>query len=484
MPHINDQNLLKTSSYINGKWQAAQSTFSVFNPSNGEEVAKVTNGCAEHTNQAIIAAKAALALWSGKTVNQRAKILHKWCTLMHEHKEDLAHIITLEQGKPYAEAKGEISYGAAYVEWFAEEGKRVYGETLPAATANQRLMVIKQPVGVVAAITPWNFPNAMITRKAAAALAAGCTFVVRPSELTPLSALALAELAHRAGLPDGVFNVVVGKNAQEIGKVLTQHPEVAKFTFTGSTDVGKLLAAQCASTVKKVSLELGGNAPFIVFDDADIDAAVQGAIASKYRNSGQTCICTNRIFLHHSIALEFTEKYRKAVENLVIGDGFDEGSDVGPLISVAAVERVADLVNDALKQGATLICGGERSILGDCFYQPTILANVENMMRIAKNEIFGPVSTLIAFGSDAEVVDLANDTEYGLAAYFYSQNVNRVWRIAEQLNFGMVGINDTSISNVAAPFGGVKQSGYGREGSKHGLEDYLNIKYLSLGGLE
>jgi succinate-semialdehyde dehydrogenase/glutarate-semialdehyde dehydrogenase len=402
---------------------------------------------------------------------------------MMQHQDDLGRILTLEQGKPIAEAKGEIAYGASFIEWFAEEGKRVYGDTIPAPSNDKRIVVIKQPVGVVASITPWNFPNAMIARKAAAALAAGCTFVVRPANQTPLSALAMAELAERAGIPAGVFNVVVGDDARAMGQVLTQHPDVAKFTFTGSTGVGKSLLQQCATSVKKVSMELGGNAPFIVFDDADIDAAVQGAMASKYRNAGQTCVCTNRIFVQQGVLKDFTKKFVKAVSELVIGDGLSEGVNIGPMISATAVADVDNLVKDSINAGASLVCGGKQDAAGKNYYQPTILIDVTNDMPIAANEIFGPVSPIIAFENEDEVLAMANATEYGLAAYFYSRDIGRIWRVAEHLAFGMVGINEGIISNVAAPFGGVKQSGNGREGSKYGLDDYLEIKYLCLGGL-
>jgi succinate-semialdehyde dehydrogenase/glutarate-semialdehyde dehydrogenase len=401
-----------------------------------------------------------------------------------ENQDDLGRILTLEKGKHLAEAKGEIAYGAAFLEWFAEEGKRVYGDTIPALSSDKKIVVIKQPVGVVASITPWNFPNAMIARKAAAALAAGCTFVVRPSESTPLSALAMAELAERAGIPAGVFNVVVGSNSRGMGQVLTQHPDVAKFTFTGSTGVGKLLLTQCATTVKKVSMELGGNAPFIVFDDADIEAAVQGAIISKYRNAGQTCVCTNRILVQQGVLAEFTEKFKNAVAELHIGDGLADGVNLGPMISDKAVCDVEKLVAESIAAGAKIAFGGQRSEVGELFYQPTILTGVTNDMPIAANEIFGPVSPIIAFETEEEAIELANDTEYGLAAYFYSRDIGTVWRVAEGLEFGMVGINEGIISNAAAPFGGVKQSGNGREGSKYGLDDYLEIKYLCMGGLD
>jgi succinate-semialdehyde dehydrogenase/glutarate-semialdehyde dehydrogenase len=480
---LRDSTLVKNFSYINGSWHSSESNISVTNPVNGTEVAKVSNAGVAETNLAVKAAKDALKMWSSKSANERATLLRNWFDLMMKHQDDLGRILTLEQGKPLAEAKGEIGYGASFIEWFAEEGKRVYGDVIPGPSGDKRIIVIKQPVGVVASITPWNFPNAMIARKAAAALAAGCTFVVRPAIQTPLSALAMAELAERAGIPAGVFNVVVGDDAKGMGKVLTQHPDVAKFTFTGSTPVGKALISQCATTVKKVSMELGGNAPFIVFDDADIDAAVQGAMVSKYRNAGQTCVCTNRIFVQKGVLEQFTEKFTAAVASLAIGDGLHDGISIGPMISSTAVDDVDKLVADSIAAGAKLTLGGKRDAAGENFYQPTILTNVTNDMPIADNEIFGPVSPIIAFDNDEEVIDMANDTEYGLAAYFYSRDIGRIWRVAEGLEYGMVGINEGLISNAAAPFGGVKQSGNGREGSKYGLDDYLEIKYLCMGGL-
>ena len=483
MKQLSDSQLFKTSSFIDGKWHKGTSTFEVLNPANNQLVANVFNAGTTETALAVSAAKNAFTLWSKKSANDRAIILRRWFDLIIEHKNDLAKILTLEQGKPTAEAIGEITYGAAFIEWFAEEGKRVYGDTIAAPSNDKRILVIKQPVGVVAAITPWNFPNAMIARKAAAALAAGCTFVVKPAALTPLSALALAELAIRAGIPHGVFNVVVGEDSVGMGKVLTQHPDIAKFTFTGSTFVGKKLLTQCATTVKKVSMELGGNAPFIVFEDADIDAAVEGAIVSKYRNAGQTCVCTNRILVQQSIAEQFTQKFATAVKKLTVGDGFIEGINVGPMISTAAVDDVKQLVRLSVDLGAKILVGGGIDDQGDKFYQPTVLTNVTNDMPIASNEIFGPVAPIITFDSEEEAITLANDTEYGLAAYFYARDIGRVWRVAEGLDFGMIGINEGIISNAAAPFGGVKQSGNGREGSKYGLDDYLEIKYLCMGGI-
>jgi succinate-semialdehyde dehydrogenase/glutarate-semialdehyde dehydrogenase len=481
---LQDSQLIKDSSYINGNWHSSKSQFTVTNPANGNEIAKMSNAGVVETQLAVKSAKEALKMWSAKSANERSSLMRNWFNLMMQHQDDLGRILTIEQGKPLAEAKGEIAYGAAFIEWFAEEGKRVYGDTIPGPSGDKRIIVIKQPVGVVASITPWNFPNAMIARKAAAALAAGCTFVVRPATQTPLSALAMAELAERAGIPPGVFNVVVGDDARGMGKVLTQHPDIAKFTFTGSTPVGKTLISQCATSVKKVSMELGGNAPFIVFADADIDAAVQGALVSKYRNAGQTCVCTNRIFVQSAVLEQFTETFSAAVAALTIGDGLRQGVSIGPMISSHAVNDVDKLVQDSIAAGAKLALGGQRDQAGENFYQPTILTQVTNDMPIASNEIFGPVSPIIAFENEDEVIAMANDTEYGLAAYFYARDIGLIWRVAEGLEYGMIGINEGVISNAAAPFGGVKQSGNGREGSKYGLDDYLEIKYLCMGGLD
>lgn len=480
---LQDSQLVKNFSYINGSWHSSESQISVTNPATGKVITQVGNAGIAETELAVKAAKSALKAWSVKSANERAGLLKAWFDLIIAHQDDLARILTLEQGKPLAEAKGEISYGAAFIEWFAEEGKRVYGDIIPAPSGDKRILVIKQPVGVVASITPWNFPNAMIARKAAAALAAGCTFVVRPATQTPLSALAMAELAERAGIPAGVFNVVVGDDARGMGRVLTQHPDISKFTFTGSTAVGKTLISQCASTVKKVSMELGGNAPFIVFNDADIDAAVQGALVSKYRNAGQTCVCTNRIFVQKGVLEEFTEKFTVAVSLLTVGDGLIDNINIGPMITSDAVNNVDALVQASVAAGARVVLGGQRDQAGDAFYQPTILTNVTNDMPIACNEIFGPVSPIIVFDNEDEVIAMANDTEYGLAAYFYARDIGIIWRVAEGLEYGMVGINEGAISNAAAPFGGIKQSGSGREGSKYGLDDYLEIKYLCMGGL-
>ncbi|TPH17841.1 NAD-dependent succinate-semialdehyde dehydrogenase [Litorilituus lipolyticus] len=480
---LKDKQLAKTLSYVNGQWLESENHVAVINPANGDQIATVSNHGVNETELAIKHAKAAMVAWSSMTALHRAELLRKWFNLVMEHQDDLANLLTQEQGKPINEAKGEIAYGASFIEWFAEEGKRIYGDIIPAPSNDKRIIVIKEPVGLVTAITPWNFPNAMIARKAAAALAAGCTFVVRPAIQTPLSALALAELADRAGIPPGVFNVVVGTDASAMGKVLTQHSDVAKFTFTGSTDVGKKLISQCATTVKKVSMELGGNAPFIVFDDADIDASVLGAVQSKYRNAGQTCVCTNRIFVQKKVLAQFTQKYLLAVKELTIGNGLDEGVIVGPLISSDAVNAVDKMVKDSIALGAKLLLGGKRDKAGDNFYQPTVLSQVSTDMPIAKNEIFGPVSPIIAFENEEDVITMANETEYGLAAYFYTRDIGRIWRVATKLQYGMIGINEGIISNTAAPFGGMKQSGYGREGSKYGLDDYLDIKYLCMGGL-
>jgi succinate-semialdehyde dehydrogenase/glutarate-semialdehyde dehydrogenase len=484
MQHLNDQKLLKHASYINGCWHTCISEIAILNPATGEQITKVCNAGVTETELAIKSAKRALKAWSAIPANERATLLRNWFDLMMKNQDDLGRILTLEQGKPLTEAKGEIAYGASFIEWFAEEGKRIYGDTIPASSGDKRIIVIKQPIGVVGAITPWNFPNAMIARKAAAALAAGCTFVVRPATQTPLSALAMAELAERAGIPAGVFNVVVGDDARGMGKVLTEHKDIAKFTFTGSTEVGKSLISQCATTVKKVSMELGGNAPFIVFDDADIDAAVAGALVSKYRNAGQTCVCTNRILVQENVLAEFTEKFIEAVKSLTIGNGLDENVTVGPMITAQAVKEVRKLIDESICQGAELTFGDYDLSIGENFLAPIVLSKVTNDMPVAHYEIFGPVAPIISFKDENEAIAIANDTEFGLAAYFYSRDIGRIWRVAEGLDFGMVGINEGLISNAAAPFGGMKQSGNGREGSKYGLDDYLEIKYLCMGGLD
>lgn len=477
--------LLKTSSYIDGKWHTGDDKFSVQNPADNIQICEVSNANEDDAKVAVAAAVKAMPAWQAKTAKERSKILNRWYQLIMQHQDDLAEILTAEQGKPLVEAKGEIAYGANYIEWFAEEAKRVYGDTIPAANSNSRIVIIKQAVGVVAAITPWNFPNAMITRKAAPALAAGCCFIVKASEETPLSALAIAELAEQAGIPPGVFNVIVSNQAPAIGKVLTQDPRISKFSFTGSTKVGKILLQQCATTVKKTSMELGGNAPFIVFDDADLDEAIKGLMLSKYRNAGQTCVCTNRVLVQSSIYDKFAEKFAVEVKKLTIGSGEKENVDVGPLISQVAVDSVESLVDKAVSQGAKAITGGAKSKeFGGYFYEPTVLINVTPDMDVARDEIFGPVAPLIKFDTEQEAIAIANDTEVGLASYIYTRDIGRVWRVSEALEYGMVGINEGIISNEMAPFGGVKESGMGREGSKYGLEDYLEIKYLCMGGLD
>ncbi|WMY12070.1 NADP-dependent succinate-semialdehyde dehydrogenase [Paraburkholderia phenoliruptrix] len=481
---LKDPALLKTAAYIAGEWQGADdaATLEVVNPATGEVIATVPRMGTAETRRAIAAANAAWPAWRAITAKQRAVILRKWHDLMLEHADDLALILTTEQGKPLAEAKGEIQYAASFLEWFAEEGKRVSGDTIPTPAADKRIVVTKEPVGVCAAITPWNFPAAMITRKVGPALAAGCPIIVKPAEATPLSALALAVLAERAGVPRGVFNVVTGE-PKAIGAEMTGNPIVRKLSFTGSTPVGRLLMAQCAPTVKKVSLELGGNAPFIVFDDADLDAAVAGAIASKYRNSGQTCVCTNRFYVHDKVYDAFADKLRAAVEQLKVGRGTEAGVTQGPLINEAAVLKVESHIADALAKGARVVTGGKRHALGHGFFEPTVLADVTPDMKVARDETFGPLAPLFRFSSDEEVIRLANDTEFGLASYFYSRDIARVWRVAEALEYGMVGINTGLISNEVAPFGGVKQSGLGREGSHYGIDDYVVIKYMCMGGL-
>ncbi|MGI5308053.1 NAD-dependent succinate-semialdehyde dehydrogenase [Rheinheimera sp. WS51] len=475
--------LLRNGSYIGGNWHNSDNFFAVINPADGQQLHQVANAGVEQATDAIAAASDAFTRWSTQPAAKRSEILYAWYQLLISHTKDLALLLTAEQGKPLAEAETEIQYGASYLQWFAEQAKRMDGDTIPAPSADKRIIVQRQAVGVVAAITPWNFPNAMMMRKAAAALAAGCTFVVKPAQLTPLSALAMAVLAEEAGIPKGVFNVVVGTDAKALGTVLTSDPRVAKFSFTGSTAVGKVLAAQCAQDVKRVTMELGGNAPFIVFDDADLDAAVQGLLVAKFRNAGQTCVCANRVLVHQAVYSRFTEKLITAVQQLQVGSGLVAGSDLGPLISKEALDKVETLVQEAVEQGAKVELGGQRHSAGAQFYQPTILSQVTADMQISQQEIFGPVIALQTFTDEAQAIALANDTKYGLAAYFYSRDVGRVFRVSQALQFGMVGINDGAISNAAAPFGGIKQSGYGREGSKYGLDDYTDIKYLCLGGL-
>ena len=480
-----DTGLFKTGAYIDGRWVASDSgeTLDVTNPATGEVIARVASCGTTETRRAIEAAQLAQIEWRQRSIKERAVILRKWFNLMMEAQEDLAQILTAEQGKPLAEARGEIAYGASYIEWFAEEGKRIYGDVIPHSTQDKRLVCIKQPIGVVACITPWNFPNAMLTRKIAPALAAGCTVVCKPANATPLSAYAFAELAERAGVPAGVINLLTGRTA-EIGKELTSNPIVRKLTFTGSTPVGKQLMAECAATVKRTSMELGGNAPFIVFDDADLDAAIAGAMASKYRASGQTCVCANRILVQEGIYDVFARKLADAVKGLKVGNGVDEGVTIGPLINEDAVNDVMDFVEDAVDKGAQVVAGGRRSDLGACFIEPTILTNVSDDMRVFKEEIFGPIAPLFKFSTEEEAVTMANDTEFGLACYFYSRDIGRIWRVAEGLEYGIVGINEGIISNEMAPFGGVKESGQGREGSRYGLDDYLEIKYMCLGGID
>ena len=484
MQALSCNTLVKSGSYINGTWQQQDKTFDVINPASQQVVAQLADASGADAEQAVIAASTAFAAWSALPASGRSALLQRWYQLLMQHQDELALLLTLEQGKPLSEAKGEIAYGASYIQWFAEEAKRLYGDTIPAPSADKRIIVQRQPVGVVTAITPWNFPNAMIARKAAAALAAGCTFVVKPAQQTPLSALALAELAHQAGIPAGVFNVVTGTDSRAIGAVLTQHPLVAKFSFTGSTAVGKQLLKQCADGVKRVSMELGGNAPFIVFDDANLDAAVQGLLVSKFRNAGQTCVCANRILVQRPVYQAFVDKLATVIAQLKVGDGQDVTTQIGPLIDGNALQKVDELVQQALTEGASLLLGGKPDPAGPLFYQPTLLGDVRSDMEVAQQEIFGPVAALQVFDTEQQAIQLANDTEYGLAAYFYSRDVGRLFRVAQALQFGMVGMNEGMISNAAAPFGGVKQSGYGREGSKYGLDDYTDIKYLCLGGLQ
>lgn len=480
---LHDAGLLKTDALIDGEWAGAASRFAVIDPATGLELAQVANHGAEAAERAVAAAEKAWPAWRAKTAKERAAILMAWFKLMHEHADDLARIMTAEQGKPLAEAKGEVVYGASFLEWFAEEAKRVYGETVPTTDGNKRYLVIKQPMGVCAAITPWNFPIAMITRKVAPALAAGCPVVIKPAEQTPLSALAVAELAQRAGMPKGVLNVLTadGDKSIEIGNVLCASDTVRHLSFTGSTEVGRILMKQCAPTIKKLSLELGGNAPFIVFDDADLDAAVEGAMASKYRNAGQTCVCANRMYVQDGVYDAFVEKLAAKAKGIKVGNGFESGVNQGPLIDDAAIAKVEAHVADALGKGAKLVTGGKK--LGDRFYEPTVLSNVTGEMLCAREETFGPVAPVFRFKDENEVVGLANDTEFGLASYFYSRDIGRIFRVAEGLEYGMVGINTGLISTAEVPFGGVKQSGLGREGSRHGIEDYVEIKYLCLGDI-
>lgn len=477
--------LLCSAGLINGQWRMAESgeSFAVTNPANGETVSTVPRFGKNETEQAITAANQALPAWRSKTAKERAAILRRWYELMMANQEDLATILTYEQGKSLTEARGEVAYAAAFIEWFAEEAKRIYGDVIPGFTADRRLLVFKQPVGVVAAITPWNFPIAMITRKVGPALAAGCTVVIKPASETPLSALAAAVLAIEAGVPAGVINVVTG-SASVIGAALTASPVVRKLSFTGSTEVGRQLMAESANTLKKLSLELGGNAPFIVFDDADLDAAVAGAMASKFRNSGQTCVCTNRIFVQNGIYDRFVEKFSQAVSGLKVGAGWEEGVNQGPLINEKAIKHTEALLAEAIKSGAKITQGGKRHSLGGLFFEPTVLVDVANESQLAQTETFAPLACITRFTEEADVIRMANDTEFGLASYFYSQNINRIFRVSEALEYGMVGVNEGIISTEVAPFGGIKASGLGREGSKYGIDEYLEVKYVCVGGVK
>jgi len=479
---LKDASLFRQQAYVDGAWIDADSgaTVSVDNPATGETLGTIPKLGRAETKRAIDAANRALPAWRALTAKERSAKLRRWYELMIENQDDLGRLMTLEQGKPLAEAKGEIAYAASFIEWFAEEAKRIYGDTIPGHQADKRILVIKQPIGVTAAITPWNFPTAMITRKAGPALAAGCTMVIKPASQTPYSALALVELAERAGIPKGVLSVVTG-SAAEIGAELTESPIVRKISFTGSTEIGAKLMEQSAPTIKKLSLELGGNAPFIVFDDADLDKAVEGAIASKYRNAGQTCVCVNRLYIQDGVYDAFAEKFKAAVAKLKVGNGLEEGVTIGPLIDAKAAAKVKEHIDDAVSQGAKVIAGGKAHANGGSYFEPTILADVPKSAKVSKEETFGPLAPLFRFKDEAEVIELANDTEFGLASYFYARDLSRVFRVAEALEYGMVGINTGLISNEVAPFGGVKASGLGREGSKYGIEDYLEIKYLCLG---
>ena len=474
-------NLIRERNYVNGVW-IGEPKLAVTNKATGAEIGKVPMMDTAQTRAAIEAANAALPAWSGKTAKERANLLRAWYNLILENADKIAAIMTAEQGKPLAEAKGEVVYAASFIEFNAEEAKRIYGETIPTFKNDARIVCIKQPVGVVAAITPWNFPAAMITRKAGPALAVGCTMVVKPASETPLTALALAELAHQAGIPKGVLNVITGK-ASVIGAELTSNPIVRMLTFTGSTEIGKVLIEQCAKTVKKVGMELGGNAPFIVFDDADLDKAVQGAMMSKYRNAGQTCVCANRIYVQDGVYDKFAEKLAAEVKKLKVGNGMEAGVTTGPLINKAAVEKVEEHISDALEKGAKVVVGGKRHKLGGSFFEPTVLTGVTPAMKVTREETFGPVAPLFRFKTEEEAIKLANDTEFGLASYFYSRDIGRVWRVAEALEYGIIGINEGIISSEMVPFGGVKESGLGREGSHHGVEEFLELKYMLMGGI-
>ncbi len=485
IPQLKDATLLRHQAYLNGTWIDGPASFNVTNPADGTLLGTVPNLGAEHAQAAIDAAHAAFPAWAAKTAKERAAIMRKWFDLMITNADDLAALMTAEQGKPLAEAKGEVVYGASFIEWFAEEAKRVSGDVMASTWTDKRMVTLKQPIGVCAAITPWNFPIAMITRKVAPAIAAGCTIVLKPAEQTPLSALAMAELAQRAGLPAGVINIVTADadKSIEVGQVLCSSPIVRHLSFTGSTPVGRILMQQCAPTVKKLALELGGHAPFIVFDDADLDAAVEGALVSKYRNAGQTCVCTNRFYVHESIYDAFVEKLAAGAAKIKVGSGFEKGVNQGPLIDDQAVAKVEEHVADAQAKGAKLLTGGKRHALGGYFYEPTVLADITSDMTIMREETFGPVAAVVKFSTEEEVIAAANDTDFGLASYFYSRDIGRVWRVAEKLEYGMVGINTGLISNEVAPFGGVKQSGLGREGSIYGIDEYLEMKYLCMGGI-
>ena len=480
----NDSALLKGQAYIDGNWQTGSRCYPVLNPANGEEIIQVPDLGAEEVSVAVQAAEQALRSWRKVPAKERAALLKRWHDLILDNLDELAKILTTEQGKPLAAARGEILYGASFIEWFAEEGKRAYGDVVPAPKSSQRILVTKEPVGVVGAIAPWNFPNAMVARKIAPALAAGCTIVLKPAEDTPLSALAMAVLAEQAGIPAGVLNIITTARPADIGVALTNNPIVRKVSFTGSTAVGKILLRQCADTVKKVSMELGGNAPFIVFDDADIDHAVEGAIAAKFRNTGQACICANRVFVQEKCYDEFIKKYTAAASLLTVGSGLEGDFDLGPLINQSAIDKISELVSDATTKNGTIMTGGKPHPLGGFFYAPTVIGNASTSMRCYKEEIFGPVAPVLRFKDEDEVIAMANDTEYGLAAYFYANDLGRVFRVAEALEYGMVAVNEGALSTETAPFGGCKESGIGREGSKYGLDDYLELKYVLLGGIE
>ena len=483
---LKNLNLLKTHGYINGQWVGdnVKSRFDVTNAYTNEVISTLPDMGKKETDEAILAANAAWPEWRSRTAKERAAILKKWFDLIISNQEDLAMLMTAEQGKPLAEARGEVGYGASFIEWFAEEGKRTYGDVIPTPANDRRILVIKQPIGVVASITPWNFPIAMITRKCAPALAAGCPVVIKPAAETPLSALAIAELADQAGIPKGIINVIVGTNSSEIGLALTDSKIVRKLSFTGSTAVGKILTRNCADTMKKVSMELGGNAPFIVFDDADLDAAVAGAMISKFRNTGQTCVCTNRFLVQEGIYEEFVKRLADAVKTLNVGNGMDEGVNQGPLISLKALDKVKDHLSDAVDRGAVIVAGGKPHQNGGTMFEPTVVSNVDSSMKIASEETFGPLAPIFKFSTEQEAIDMANDTEFGLASYFFTNDINRIWRVSEALEYGMVGVNEGVISNEVAPFGGIKESGLGREGSHYGIDDFLELKYICMGGLK